>query len=142
MFYGNNRNDIRQIYFGAWQAARTGKPLEPLQQQIVEVIQIHPEYQNFLGNMDNIDQDFSPEQGQSNPFLHMGMHMAIKEQLSVNQPMGIKGVYKKLLEKHPDPHAVEHQIMESLAEILWQAQSNQTEPDMAKYLEKLRKLCE
>ena len=140
MFYGDNRNDIRQVYFSAWQAANSGQRLEPLQQQIVDVIKIHPEYHSFLSNADNLDKDFSPEMGQSNPFLHMGMHIAIKEQLSINQPFGIMEVYQKLLKKHSDPHELEHQMMECLAEMIWQAQSSQQEPDMGVYLQRLRSL--
>ena len=141
MFYGDNRDDIRQAYFVAWQAAESGQVLEPLQQQIVEVIRLHPEYQAFLADSDNIDKDFLPEMGQSNPFLHMGMHIAIKEQLSMNQPAGIREVYQKMLGKQADPHEVEHKMMECLAEMLWQAQSTQQAPDMGVYLKKLQKLA-
>ncbi|MFV2054976.1 MAG: DUF1841 family protein [Thiohalomonadales bacterium] len=140
MFYGDNRNDIRQVYFDAWQAANNKQPLDALQQQIVEVIQFHPEYQPFLSRSDNLDKDFNPEQGQTNPFLHMGMHMAIKEQLSINQPTGIRDIYQKLLLKHTDAHQVEHQMMDCIAEMIWQAQSKQQTPDMEAYVRQLRGL--
>ena len=77
--------------------------------------------------------------GNTNPFLHMSMHIAIKEQLSIDQPSGIKERFNRLQKKNKDEHKTMHQIMECLAEMLWQAQRNQSAPDASIYLECLDK---
>ena len=77
---------------------------------------------------------------QSNPFLHMGMHIAIREQLSTQRPPGIEAAYKQLLERLGDLHAVEHHMMECLGQAMWEAQRQGTPPDESAYLECLRRL--
>lgn len=141
MFYGNNRNDVRRMYFTAWHKAQQKSVMEPLESLIADVIQAHPEYHSFLNNADNIDKDFPIEHGQTNPFMHMGMHMAIKEQLSVDQPLGIRDVYQQLMVRHQDEHNVEHQVMECLGKVLWEAQANNQLPDMIKYMQELKELA-
>jgi hypothetical protein len=141
MIFGQDRNQIRQLFFSAWQKYRTGQPTEPLEQLIGEIIAQHPEYHRELENPDSgLDKDYLPEAGQSNPFLHMGLHISIREQLSVDQPVGITSVYEKLMHKHNDAHTVEHMMMECLAEMIWDAQRNNTLPDESNYLACLKKL--
>lgn len=133
--FGQNRESLRRVYVSAWEKHRQSQALEPLEQMIVQVIQLHPEYHTLLENEDQaLQQDYTPEGGQSNPFLHMGMHLAIQEQLSTQRPAGIVEAYKALMEKHQDAHTVEHQIMECLGEMLWSAQRNGTAPDEQAYL--------
>jgi hypothetical protein len=81
-----------------------------------------------------LERDYLPEQGESNPFLHMGLHLAILEQLSVDQPAGIRALYSRLMQTTGDPHETEHRIMECLAEALWTLQRNQSPFDAASYL--------
>lgn len=142
MFFANDRHKMRQFFFDIWQKQNSGNvPLEPIEKIIAGIIQQHPEYHSLLASPDAvIDQDFTPEMGQSNPFLHMAMHIAIQEQLGTQRPKGIVAVYQSLLEKGNDPHTVEHQMMEPLSEMLWQAQRNNTTPDEKFYLKSLRKL--
>lgn len=133
--FGNNRDQLRQMWADAWQKFMRQQPLQPLEQQLVAVIKLHPEYHALLTHT---QADYLPELGQSNPFLHMGMHMAILEQVTTDRPAGINACYQKLKQLLGDEHEATHSMMECLAEALWQAQRNQTAPDDASYLQCLQ----
>jgi hypothetical protein len=142
MFYGNNVQDTRQLFYSSWQAYRQNRPLSPLEQQLVDVIMAHPEYHAILeAHASPIDQNFFPELGQTNPFLHMGLHLAIRDQVATNRPAGIADIYLKLNKKYSDKLAVEHLMMDSLVECLWKAQRDQTMPDEVAYVHALTMLC-
>ena len=135
MFYGDSVQDTRQLFYSSWQKYQLKQVLLPLEKQIVDVIMIHPEYQAMLqrsttGN----DVAYFPELGQTNPFLHMGFHLAIRDQVATDRPLGITAIYHKLMHKVKDQSAVEHLLMEHFAECLWQAQRNHSLPDEAVYL--------
>lgn len=141
MLFGQDRNQLRRIFFTAWQKYNSKQQLEPLEQIIANVIAMHPEYhQYFADEQSSLDKEFLPEMGQTNPFLHIGLHISIHEQLSINQPAGISDIYQSLLSKHQDNHTVEHLIMDCLAEMIWESQRNNTMPDQVKYLQCLQKL--
>ena len=136
-----DRNTLRQFYSQAWAKAQQDQPLDALETQIAQVIKEHPEYHAWLSEGYR-DKDFSPEAGQTNPFLHMGLHLGLREQVATDRPAGIRALYQQLL-VHYAPHTLEHQMMECLAESLWQAQRNQQAPNEVAYLaclEQLRKL--
>ena len=140
MFVGN-RNEARDYFFHVWEKLNKQLPLEPLETIISNIILEHPEYHSFLDNKETSAQhDFTPEQNQTNPFLHMGMHIALKEQVSLDRPNGIKQVFNSLLAKSVSEHDAEHKMMECLGQSLWEAQRNQTLPDEAIYLECLRRI--
>lgn len=141
MFFGQNREQLRQFFIGAWQKYLAQAPLEPLEKIVAGVIAEHPEYQAFLEKGDSaLERDYLPELGETNPFLHMGMHIALREQINTNRPLGISEIYQKLLSKYPDHHEVEHRMVECLGETLWRAQRDGTQPDELAYLEHLRRL--
>ena len=107
---------------------------------IAEVIESHPEYHPLLDDQANIEQqEFTPEQGQTNPFLHMGMHIALREQAGSDRPPGIRPVYDRICAVR-GRHQAEHAMMECLGQSLWQAQRDNRLPDEAAYLECLKKL--
>jgi len=136
-----DREQSRQMFFSAWKKHKNQQVLEPIESLIVDVIQLHPEYHALLEKPDaNQDKDYFPDMGETNPFLHMGLHIAIKEQISIDQPFGIKDQYSRLLTKHQDPHIVEHQIMECLAQMIWEAQRNKSFPNNEAYLACLKSL--
>ena len=109
---------------------------------IVPVLLRHPEYHAALENPETMrDRDFFSEAGDSNPFLHLGMHIAIEEQLSLDQPRGLRDCYRRLLDKTPDEHAVQHRIMECLGEMLWHSQRTQAPPDEKQYMRCLARLA-
>jgi hypothetical protein len=141
MFYGHHVQDTRQFFFESWRKYRQAELLSPLEKQIVDVILIHPEYHSLLETLSlEQDQAYFPELGQTNPFLHMGFHLAIRDQIAMDKPQGIREVYERLLKKYADEPLVEHLIMEQLAEALWQAQRNHTEPSEKSYLNACRQL--
>lgn len=139
MIFGNDRNQLRKAYNDAWTKFQQNLPLQPLEQQLVNVIKQHPEYHQQISN---VSADFLPETGQTNPFLHMGMHLAIQEQISTNRPDGIVMCFKSLLEKTGSQHEAEHQMMECLGEALWLAQQNAAMPDEKAYLNCLKNLAQ
>ena len=135
-----SRDEVRQVYLTVWQKMQQRSLLEPMEALIAEVIELHPEYHGLLENETDIkQQEFTPDQGQTNPFLHMGMHIALREQAGVNRPAGIQDLYQKLVSSK-GRHDAEHAMMECLGESLWNAQRNQQPPDEAAYLDCLKKL--
>ncbi len=135
--FGNDRNQLRLMYKTTWEKFQQQQPLSALESQIAEVIKEHPEYQHFISQL---HQEFHPEMGQVNPFLHMGMHLGLREQLTTNRPSGIRDIYQKILTKTRSPHDTEHQMMDCLGEAMWSAQQNNTAPDEKAYLKCLKKL--
>ncbi len=143
MLFTQDREQIRRFYLQAWNKRRDKLPLEPLEAQLVDVIEAHPEYHAILEQgEEHLDKDWTPEMGESNPFLHMGMHLAIREQLSTDRPPGIRAATKKLLHQIGDGHATEHQMMECLGEALWHGQRDGQPPDEQAYLRCIQKLGE
>jgi len=140
-FHDQGRSSLRQMYFEAWRKHRESLPVEPVEDQIIRVIELHPEYSAVLeAGQDALDRDYTPEQGQTNPFLHMGLHLAIREQVATNRPTGIAAVHRALVGKVGDAHAAEHAMIEQLGAALWNAQRAGVPPDESAYLESLRKL--
>jgi hypothetical protein len=141
MFAGDNRESLRAVFFRAWQRHQQGQALEGIERLVVDVALRHPEYHAVLANPDGYrDRDYLPEMGQTNPFLHMAMHISIEEQLSLDQPAGVRNHYRHLLERLPDEHAAQHHMMECLAEMLWQAARHGGTPSEATYLDCLARL--
>jgi len=133
--FGQDRNQLRQMYLDAWRKQRNGEPLQPLEAMIADVVAQHPEYHPLLEKGDEaLAKDFMPELGESNPFMHMGMHIAIREQLATDRPAGIRAAHQALLGRVGDAHEVDHQVMECLGRALWEAQRNNSAPDEAQYL--------
>ena len=139
--FSSDRNTHRRVFIHAWKKAKAKQPLEPLERRIVGILRQHPEYQPLLEEDENaLDRDFSPEQGQTNPFLHLGLHIAIVEQLSLDQPTGIRQLYQNLARLTGDSHAAEHRIMECLGEGLWKLQHDQQPFNEQDYLECIRRI--
>jgi len=141
VFAGHNREQLRRMYLEAWRKFSQRQPLEPLEAQVAAVIAEHPEYVHWLESGEQaLAADFAPEGGRQNPFLHMGLHLAIREQVATNRPTGIAAVHRALAERLGDAHKAEHAMLEPLAETLWEAQRAGRAPDERAYLEKLREL--
>ena len=143
MYGGQDRGETRAVFFRAWDTHRAGRPLAGVEKLIVQVALRHPEYHALLDAPEAArERDYFPESGEANPFLHLGMHIAIEEQLSIDQPPGIRDYYQKLLSRHPDEHTVQHRMMECLGEMLWQASRQAAAPQAAIYLDCLRRLLD
>jgi hypothetical protein len=136
-----DRESARRFLLEVWHKHKAGMMLESMEEIVAAVILQHPEYQGLLEDEERaLASDYTPEAGKTNPFLHMGMHIAIREQLMTNRPPGILAIYNSRLRSFGDSHALEHRIMECLGEALWIAQRNNTLPDEGQYLDCLQKI--
>ncbi len=134
--FNPSRDQARQFFFDTWRKYCQREILSGMEDMTLEVILLHPEYQGILTDVDRYrDKDYLPEMGDANPFLHMSMHVAIREQLSIDQPVGIRAHFERLLKKTGSEHDAMHQIMECLAEMIWQAQRSQSAPDATIYFD-------
>jgi hypothetical protein len=138
LFANQSRDALRGRYVDAWRRHRAGLPLEPLDAQIVDVIAEHPEYHALLAREGAVPNDFPAES--TNPFLHMSLHLALREQVSTNRPTGIAAIHHQLSRRFGSAHAAEHRMMEVLAAALWEAQRRGAPGDEETYLERLRQL--
>jgi len=121
--FTSDRNAYRLAFLDAWQKARGGQPLEPVEHQIIEIINEHPEYQAILAERERaLSINYLPERGDVNPFLHMSLHLALRDQVRLDQPKGMRAHYQRLVKARGDAHAAEHRLLECLAEMLWQLQ--------------------
>jgi len=135
-----SRDEIRQIYLKVWQKMQNQSVLEPMEAIIADVVKLHPEYYPLLEEGASVvEKDFSPEDGQTNPFLHMGMHITLREQAGGDRPAGIQAIYQKLVQQK-GMHETEHAMMECLGQALWNAQRLNQMPDENAYLACLRLL--
>ncbi len=133
--FNPSRDEARRFFFDAWSKHKQGSPLSPLEGMAVDVMIAHPEYHRILDDpARNLERNYLPEDGEPNPFLHLQLHLAIEEQFSIDQPVGIRQHYHRLLAKWGDPMDAQHALMECLAETIWQAQRHGTAPDPLAYL--------
>jgi Domain of unknown function (DUF1841) len=140
LFDGYSRDQLRLAYAQAWAKHLAHSPLAPLEAQIADVIGAHPEYQRIVADEDTaVGFEQSPGQSTENPFLHMGLHLAVREQLSVDRPPGIRALKRQLQTHYGDAHRAEHALMDALGEELWMAQRDGRAPDEQRYLGLARK---
>lgn len=133
--FNPSRDEVRSFFFEAWRKFNAQQALTDLEKIAVSVMHMHPEYHSLLNQPEQFQQQaYYPEMGETNPFLHMSLHLSILEQLSINQPIGIKAIYEKLKIQHQNEHDAQHAILECLGETIWQAQRNQTGLDAQHYL--------
>lgn len=140
MFFDSSRDSLRRQWLQAWERAQAGAILTPLENSLVQLITEHPEYQTWLEHGDRaLQADFQPESGMSNPFLHLSLHLAIREQIATDRPTGIAPLHTQLAARY-GVHPAEHRMIEVLAEALWEAQRQQRAPDELAYLQRLQQL--
>ena len=140
MFFNPSRDDARNFLFESWRKRRAGELLTPLEDLASQLIGKHPEYHAMLEDPERYqDKDYPPEHGTTNPFLHLMMHLTIEEQISINQPAGIRAHFVRLTQQYESEHDAQHRMMECLGEMVWQAQRDRTQPDAAIYLACLEK---
>ena len=140
MIFGNDRTQLRRVIVDAWNKYQAQQPLQPLEEQLAALVVEHPEYQPLLAQSDGVlAKDFHIDPGTENPFLHLAMHLSIREQIALDRPAGIRECHISLC-KYNENHATEHLMMEVLGELLWEAQRDGKAPDEAVYLTKLRQI--
>ena len=138
--FNPTRDQVRQFFFDAWRKYRERELLAGLDRIAVDVILLHPEYHPVLDAPERYqEREYRPEAGDTNPFLHMSMHLAIEEQLSIDQPPGIQREFARIAVKSGDRHAACHEVMECLGETVWRAQRDGATPDALAYLACLKR---
>ena len=132
-----SRDQVRETFFAAWRKYRAGEPLVGIETIALDVILAHPEYHALLADPGRYrEKDYVDE---ANPFLHMSLHVALEEQLSIDQPPGIAERFRTLVQRHGERHKALHEAIECLAETVWRSQRDKLPPDAATYLECLER---
>jgi len=130
-----SRDEARRFLIDAWAKSRTRAPLSALERMAAELIALHPEYHPILEAPEgNLDRDWRPEGGETNPFLHLSLHLAVAEQLAIDQPPGIRAEFERIRATRGEEHAALHALLECLGEVVWTAQRHGTPPDAKLYL--------
>ena len=134
-FDSHSREQLRRSYVEAWSRHLNGAPLTPLQALIADVIGVHPEYLPIVRDADAASL-FEPaaDAATENPFLHMGLHIAVREQVAIDRPPGIRALHSQLQGRYGDIHKAEHHLMQALGQTLWHAQRDGRAPDESHYL--------
>lgn len=134
--FNPSRDEVRHFFFDAWRKYNLRQALTQLEGMAIEIIQMHPEYHHVLDAPEHyLEQPYFPEMGETNPFLHMSLHLSILEQVAINQPPGIAGYYETLQKKHGNKLDAQHDLMDCLAETIWQSQRNNTPLDAEAYIQ-------
>lgn len=138
--FNPSRDQARRFLVDAWRKRRENLPATPLETMAADLVALHPEYHALLEAGDEaLAREWTPEDGETNPFLHLSLHLAIAEQLQIDQPPGIRAAFESLATRHGDRHAALHDILECLGETVWRAQRDRSPPDGAAYLDCIRR---
>jgi hypothetical protein len=131
-----SRDQARRLFFETWTKSVRGEALSGLEQTVLEVVLLHPEYHAILEQPDrHAERDYWPDAGDLNPFLHLSLHLAVAEQLSIDQPVGIALRYRELVRHSGSEHGALHAVVECLGEVIWQAQRAGTALDERLYID-------
>ena len=139
--FNPTREEVRRFFCDTWKKKTEDHVLTPMELIASDWMLEHPEYHALLADPESaVAQDYTPERGETNPFLHLSMHLSISEQISIDQPPGIKEVAEKLAKKLGSTHEAQHAMMECLGQVMWEAQREGQALSPEKYLEALKKL--
>ncbi len=139
MLFNPTREQVRRFFCDAWKKHQERLPLVGAEVAAADLAVRHPEYHALLADSDGaLDKEWTPEDGQMNPFLHLSLHLAIHEQVSIDQPPGIRAAFETLRVRL-DPHAAEHVLLECLGETIWQAQRQGGQMDAMAYVDAVRR---
>jgi hypothetical protein len=138
--FAPSQNDVRRFFCETHRKARDGMPLTPMETLAADWIAEHPEYHAELDDIDAaLAAVYEVDGGRTNPFLHLSMHLTITEQVSIDQPRGIKQAFELLAAKRGSAHEAQHEVMECLGEMIWASQRSGLPPDGERYLECVRR---
>src|SRR5947199_2113646 len=138
--FAPSQQDVRRFFCDAWRKQRDGAPMTPLETLAADWIVQHPEYHADLADVDTaLAAVFDVEAGRTNPFLHLSMHLSISEQVSIDQPRGIRAAVESLAARLGSAHAAQHEAMECLGRMLWEAQRGGAPPDGEAYVDCVRR---
>lgn len=138
--FNPSRDQVRQFFIDAWRKQREAAPLTPLEAMAADLIALHPEYHALLENSEAaLAREWTPEMGETNPFLHLSLHLSIEEQLSIDQPPGLRSAFEAHVARLGNRHDALHVVLECLGETVWRAQRDHTPPDGPAYVECVRR---
>jgi hypothetical protein len=138
--FAPSRDEARRFIVGAWRKSRAGEPMSDLERTVAALVAMHPEYHATIdGGEAHLERDYTPDGGAVNPFLHLSLHLAVAEQLAIDQPPGLRAEFERLRRSRGDEHDALHAVLECLGETMWQAQRLGTGPDATVYLDCLRR---
>jgi hypothetical protein len=134
--FNPSRDQARRFLIDAWHKRRASLPATPLETLAADIVALHPEYHALLEDGEEaLGREWTPEDGATNPFLHLSLHLAVEEQLSIDQPPGLRAAFESRLRRHGERHAALHDVLECLGETIWRAQRDRAPPDGAAYLD-------
>lgn len=134
------RDQARRFFIEAWRKHLARDVVSPLEDAAIRLVALHPEYHGLLAEGEAaLQREWTPESGEANPFLHLSLHLAVEEQLSIDQPPGLRAAFEALLARRGDRHEALHDVLECLGETMWRAQKSQSPPDGEAYVECLRR---
>ncbi len=134
-----SQNDVRRFFCGTYTRQLTGMPLEPMQALAARWVQQHPEYHTELADeAAALAAVYTVEEGRSNPFLHLSMHLSIEEQCAIDQPSGIRQAVELLAARRNSLHEAHHEVIECLGEMIWTSQRSGLPPDGVAYIDAVR----
>lgn len=134
--FNPSRDESRRFLIEAWAKHRAGAPLSDLERIVVRIAAMHPEYHPMLDAPEKFaHRDYRPEAGETNPYLHLSLHLAVAEQLAIDQPPGIRAEFERIRDGRGDEHVALHAVLECLGEVIWSAQRHGTAPDAKLYLD-------
>ena len=136
--FNPSRDQARQFLIDAWTKRRHRLPGTPMDALAADLVALHPEYHALLEADDALTREWTPEHGETNPFLHLALHLAIEEQLSIDQPPGIRAAFNALQSRRGDRHEALHAVLDCLGEMLWRSQKSGLPPDGESYLDCVR----
>lgn len=138
--FAPSQNDVRTFFCEAWRKHRAGEPLSAMDTLAAQWTERHPEYHADLADLEAaLAAVYTVDAGRTNPFLHLSMHLSISEQVSIDQPRGIRQAVELLAAKRGDLHAAQHEVMDCLGEMLWESQHSGQPPDPHAYLDRVRR---
>jgi Domain of unknown function (DUF1841) len=133
--FNPSRDEARLYLIDAWSKHRAQQPMTALESIAANLVAMHPEYHATLEHPDrHVERDYSPESVDINPFLHLSLHLAVAEQLAIDQPPGIRAQFERLRAARGGEHEALHAVLECLGEVIWSAQRLRAQPDAALYL--------
>ena len=135
--FNPTRDQVRQFFIDTWRKHRNQELLTPLEAMALDWIEQHPEYHADIESPDSMTREFNVEEGRTNPFLHLSMHLAIAEQISIDHPKGIRQAFEGIASR-TDTHHAAHEIMECLGKVVWEAQRLGTPLDSDAYIDLIR----
>ena len=133
--FNPSRDQARQFLIDAWAKRRNKLPGTPMDMLAADLIDLHPEYHALLEADDALSREWTPEHGETNPFLHLSLHLTIEEQLSIDQPPGIRAAFSTLQSRRGDRHEALHAVLDCLGEMIWRSQRSGLPPDGDAYLD-------